>query len=125
MKEILEIINKEMSGLGVEYYYLYNTAETVKYPYVTGEYTELGYTAEDGSNSGDLLFEIWNRDTIEPIVQVLEKIKDHFRDYRATTTSKTVHISYVNAAPLRTGDENLNKYEVHLDVNYWEGERDA
>ena len=122
MIDVLEIINKELNDLGIEYYYFYNTSETVTYPYVTGEFTQSDYTFEDGANYGDFLLEVWNRGKMLPILEVVQKIKDHFRDFRYVEGNKTFHISFQSAVPLRTNEETLNKYEVHLDVYYWEGE---
>ena len=122
MEDILEIIKQEMIKLGIDYHYLYNSAPEVKYPYVTGEFTQSGYSFEDGTNSGDMLLEIWNRGPIKPIIEVLETIKNNFRDFRAVKNNKTAHISFNSATPVRTNDESLNKYEVHMDVFYWEGE---
>lgn len=121
MQDVLEIIDKELTKLGVEYYYFYNTSPVVTYPYVTGEYTESDYVFEDGAHYGDMLLEVWNRGKIMPILQVVEIIKDHFKDFRYVEGNKTFHISYTSAVPIRTNEETLNKYEVHLDVYYWEG----
>lgn len=123
MKEVLEIINKELSSFINEYYYLYNTSPKVAYPYVTGEYTDTGYRYEDGASMGDMLLEVWCRDGITPIIDVVEKIKEHFKDFRIVTGDVAIHISYSSAVPVRTNDEGLNKYEAHLDVSYWKGEK--
>lgn len=122
MKEILQIINAEMQSLGIEYYYLYNNASTVKYPYVTGEYTETGYSFEDNSNRGDMLLEVWNKGSQSNLIEVLNKIKNHFRDLYITKDTVVAHIAFNSAMPVRTNDSSLFKLQINLDINYWEGE---
>lgn len=122
MKEILQIINTEMQSLGIEYYYLYNNASTVKYPYVTGEYTETSYSYEDNSNSGDMLLEVWNKGSQKELIEVQNKIKNHFRDLHINTSTITAHIAYNSAIPVRTNEASLFKLQINLDINYWEGE---
>ena len=122
MKEILQIINTEMQSLGIEYYYLYNNASTVKYPYVIGEYTETSYSFEDNSNSGDMLLEVWNKGSQSNLLEVLNKIKNHFRDLYITKDTVVAHIAFNSAMPVRTNDASLFKLQINLDINYWEGE---
>lgn len=122
MHEILKAINTEMKALGIEYYYLYNNAPEIHYPYVTGEYSESGYSYEDNSNTGDMLLEVWNRDRQLELFYVCNKIKNHFRDLLVNDGKVTAHIAFNSAMPVRTNDASLYKIEIHLDVNYWEGE---
>lgn len=122
MKEILQIINEQMKALGIEYYYLYNNASNVKYPYVTGEYTESGYSYEDNSNSGDMLLELWNRGSQLELIELSNKIKNHFRYLQVSKGQVFANIVYNSAMPIRTNDASIFKLEIHLDVNYWEGE---
>lgn len=122
MKEILQIINEQMKALGIEYYYLYNNASNVKYPYVTGEYTESGYSYEDNSNSGDMLLELWNRGSQLELIELSNKIKNHFRYLQVSKGKVFANIVYNSAMPIRTNDASIFKLDIHLDVNYWEGE---
>lgn len=123
MEKILKIINEQMKSLGVEYYYLYNNAPTVSYPYVTGEFTQNGYSYEDNSNTADMLLECWNRGSQTNLVNLQEKIKENFRDLHVIKDNVVAHISYNSAYPVRTNDANLFKVEIHLDITYWEGEQ--
>ncbi|MDO4377985.1 MAG: hypothetical protein Q4C64_02380 [Erysipelotrichia bacterium] len=123
MKEILKIIEEQMTALSIEYYYLYNNAPTVVYPYVTGEFTQNGYSYEDNSNSGDMLLECWNRGSQINLINLHQKIKEHFRDLQVSKDNVVAHISYNSAYPVRTDDADLFKMEIHLDITYWEGEK--
>ena len=123
MEEILKIINEQMKVIGIEYYYLYNNAPTVNYPYVTGEFTQNAYSYEDNSNSGDMLLECWNRGSQVNLVTLHQKIKEHFRDLKVIKDNTVAHIAYNSAYPIRTNDASLFKVEIHLDITYWEGEK--
>lgn len=122
MEKILKIINEQMKSLGIEYYYLYNNAPKVIYPYVTGEFTQSTFSYEDGSNNGDMLLECWNRGSQLSLIYLLQKIKEHFEDLRVVKDSTVAHISFNSAYPVRTNDAELLKIEIHLDITYWEGE---
>lgn len=123
MEEVLKIINEQMKALGVEYYYLYNNAPKVNYPYVTGEFTQNNYSYEDGSNNGDMLLECWSRGSQLSLVYLLQRIKEHFEDLRIVKDDIVAHISFNSAYPVRTNDVELLKTEIHLDITYWEGEK--
>lgn len=125
MEKVLEIIKRELDALGIDYYYMINTASTVKYPYVTGEYNESEYSYEDNSNVAEMLLEVWNRDSDVELVKLNDLIKNHFRNLIVCEEGLTVHISYANSFPVRTGDYKLKKREIHLDINFWEGEQNA
>lgn len=123
MEEILKIINEQMKALSIEYYYLYNNAPKVVYPYVTGEFTQAGYSYEDNSNNGDMLLECWNRGSQQNLINLHQTIKEHFRDLRVVKNNIVAHIAYNSAYPVRTNDADLFKMEIHLDITYWEGEQ--
>lgn len=122
MDKILNIIANEFKTLGINYHYLYNKDASVTYPYITAEYTESDYSYEDNSNRGDMLLEVWNRDSNLELISLNQTIKNHFRDLRVVLDNVVAHISYANSTPIRTNDVNLNKIEIHLDITYWEGE---
>lgn len=121
MEKVLEIINDEFTKLNLEYYYMTNTSPVVNYPYITGEFTEAEYSYEDNSAAGDLLLEVWNRGDKKGLIEAVEKIKMHFRDLRMQKDGMTVFFAYDNAFPIRTNDESLDKIEVHITINYFEG----
>lgn len=121
MKKLLSIISQEMSNLGIDYSYLYNEKSKVTYPYVTGEYTESEYIFEDNSSHGDMLLECWSRENDLILIELAEKIKKHFEDYYYSEKGFGVHIVYNSAFPVRTNDNDLFKYEIHLNTVYWKG----
>lgn len=121
MENVLNVINEEMKKLGIDYYYLTNTSESVTYPYVTGEYYESGYTFEDGSTEANLLLEAWTRGSNLDLVRLNDDIKEYFKDFRTIKDGCAIHISYASNYPRRTNDINLKKIEINLDIRYWKG----
>lgn len=122
MEQVLEVINEQMQILGIQYFDMINTSAKVTYPYVTGELTQSGYSYEDGSNTADLLLEAWTRNERLELIQLCEKIKNHFKDFTTEKNGVVMHISYMGAIPQRTNDYGLKKSQINLDIHYWEGE---
>ena len=125
-KEILKCINKELTKLGINYYYMINDSTEIIYPYVTGEYYEYEYKFEDESTSGEILLEAWTRGTEEELIEIKDRIKDKFSYYqkavKVNNKMMSLSISYLNKTPRRTEVEGLKKLEIRLQINYWESE---
>lgn len=125
-KTILQLINHELSALGINYYYMVNDSKTVTYPYVTGEYTEYEYRYEDSASAGEILLEAWTRGTESELLEIKDKIKDKFKNYQTAISDSGMafglSISYLNKMPRRTDTEGLKKLEIRLQINYWESE---
>lgn len=121
MDKVLKIINEEMQKTNINYFYLYNDSEKVKYPYVTGEYTESSFAYENQMTKGDMLLECWHRGSDLELIATINKIKEHFAEFQAVRDGIGIAINYNSCGPRRTNDINLRKYEIHLDVVYWKG----
>lgn len=119
--KVLEIINDEMTNIGVDYSYMINDKEPITYPYVTGEYSENGYSSENKMTTCDLLLECWNRGSEYGLIEVINKIKNHFDNFSTVQDGVGVAIDYSSCVPRRTNDINLKKVEIHLDIVYWKG----
>ncbi|MDL2224678.1 hypothetical protein LJC20_00495 [Eubacteriales bacterium OttesenSCG-928-M02] len=119
---VLKIINTEMGNMGLNYEYDEFTKELV-YPYFVGEFSENEYSYEDGSTRGEVILICFHRGTRAEMLAAKELIKDKFRDYRLTTDKGAIHIGYSREMFLRTGEADLKRMEIYLDVSYWKGER--
>lgn len=119
--ELLEIINNELDKLNLNYEYMEYTGPLV-YPYITGEYNEIGYTYEDNKTKGEFILTLWNRGKEIDLINIKEQIKKVFADYRTVTNSGSIFISYRNKIPVRSGEAELKKMEVYLDTELMEGE---
>jgi hypothetical protein len=124
-RDILEIIAGELGpgGLDLNYSYLvYRPDGDPAYPYVTGEYSETSWSFEDGHTEGTLLLEAWTRGEQLELIELKEKIKQHFRDLRIVRNKTTALISYGSSNPVRTEDSTLKEIQLTLDVKAWESE---
>lgn len=122
METVLAIIEREMRLIGIDYHFMINKSAPVIYPYVTGEYNESEYSFEDASNSGEMLLEAWTRGSYLELIRLNDKIKQHFKDFRVFENGISLHIAYNGNYPRRTNDNTLKKLEIHLQIEYWEGE---
>lgn len=122
METLLDIFQREMELLGIDYSYMTNSKPKITYPYVTGEYSESEFAFENGASGGDLMLEAWNRGNNLDLIRLNEKIKKHFCDFRKIEGNIAIRIVYNGNFPRRTNDNGLKKSEIHLDVMYWEGE---
>lgn len=121
MQRVLTIINAEMQKLEIDYHYLVNQKPNITYPYVTGEFAQSGYRYEDGANECDMLLEVWHRGSLKELLDVQDKIKNHFRDFSSNDTGFACSITFNSCYPRRDIDVTLKKLEIHLNVVYWEG----
>lgn len=117
--ELLKIINTELSKI-TNYEYDEYTSE-VKYPYAVGEYNERNYVYEDGSTAGEIILTCFNRGSRSDLINIKEQIKEVFADYRVSTESGTISISYRNKLFIRSGEAEIKKMEIYLDTKVWEG----
>lgn len=118
--ELLEIINNELEKLNLNYEYGEYTGE-LKYPYITGEYNETGYTYEDNITRGEFILTVWNRGKEIDLINIKEQIKNVFADYRTSTNSGAINIDYRNKLFIRSGEAELKKMEIYLDTKCLKG----
>jgi hypothetical protein len=119
--DVLKIFNAEMINLGINYDYMEYKGGLV-YPYIVGELTEDDYVYEDGSTRGEMLLTIFNRGSELDLVNIKELIKEKFKDYRAITDNGSIYIVYTRKLPIQSGEADLQKTEIYLDVRFWKGE---
>lgn len=126
VRSVLEVINKELESLGINYFYLLNNSEKIVYPYVTGEYYESGYRFEDNCVFGSFILEAWTRGELSELFEIIGKIKGKFcyfyKVIKEQGREMGVTISYVSSAPRDTQVEGLKKIQINLDINYWESD---
>ena len=69
-KEVLRCIYDELTGLGINYYYMINDSSDVVYPYVTDEYYEYECRYKDNQTNGEVLLEGWTRGTEKELIAI-------------------------------------------------------
>ena len=119
--EPLKLISDGMAALGLNYAFMMWEGEP-KYPYFTGEYKESPPMTEDGLQEADFILTGWHRGSWLELETAKEKIENYFyRDGRTAIASNgnAVVVSYSHSFVIPSGDAELNKIEIHLNVKEW------
>ena len=125
-KESLKIISDAMKNLGLNYsfmeYYV-EDGEEVKYPYFVGEYQEIAPLNEDGMNESTFLLTGFSRKSWIALEDAKEQIESYFRRVGGKTViaadGTAVAVFYSNSLVIPTGDAELKKIQINLDVKEW------
>lgn len=121
---VLGVIATELNNIGVPYEFMRWT-QPVEYPYFIGEYTETPTMVEDGSKEGTLILTGTTTGTWLELEQIRAKIESHFHPIcglRKSTDTGAVVIFYGNSFPVDTGEADLKRIQINLEVKEW---RDA
>lgn len=122
MKELLKLFSDELEALNINYDYLMWKTTPIPYPYTVGEYYENGYIEEEHKSEGEMLLTVWDRSkTNENLIEINDKVKKHFSDFKKIVNNTSIHISYSNSLPVLQEAEDLKKQEIRFDIEYWEG----
>lgn len=119
--EPLKLISDGMAALGLNYAFE-RWEDEPKYPYFTGQYLEEESTSEDGMQQCDFILTGWHRGSWLDLEAAKEKIENYFyRDGRTAIASNgnAVVVSYSHSFVIPSGDAELNKIEIHLNVKEW------
>ncbi len=121
-KVLLAQFKKALDSLGIESALLVYAGK--KYPYMTYEYTETDVTHEDGGTAGEILCEIWTRNTFAELVDVQEKLKKYFKQKNISVNNDVYHFDYATCSFEETGDSELKKMQVSITTKFWKGGAD-
>lgn len=119
--EPLKLISGGMAAIGLNYAFE-RWEDDPKYPYFTGEYQESPAESEDGMQESDFILTGWHRGRIADLEEAKEKIENYFyRDGRTAIApnGNAVVVSYSNSFVVPSGDAELKKIEIHLNVKEW------
>ena len=123
IQDVLGIITKELKNLDIPYEFMRWTSP-VEDRYWVGEFTETPTNTEDGYEEGTLILTGTTRGLWAVLMQDRDKIKDHFPSVgglRKTTDNGAVVIFYANAFPVPTGEADLNRIQINLEIKAWKG----
>lgn len=118
---MLGILAHELTSIGVPYEFMQWTS-AVQYPYFVGEYTETAPTTEDGQKETTVLLTGTTRGSWLELEQIRKKIEEHFPavyGLRMSTDDGGVVISYANSFPVPTGEADLKRIQINLQVKEW------
>lgn len=128
----LKVISDAMYALGLNYgfaEYRVKRGEEVTYPYFVGEYEEYEPLNEDGMQetafmlTGFARAEEGGKGPWLELEQAKTKIKKYFpQDVGKTVIAEdgtAVAVFYSNSLIIPTGDEELKKIQINLDIKEW------
>lgn len=126
MIEVLMVVQNAMNALGIEYAfaeYAGNTEGKIVYPYFVGEYTESEPLTEDGLHEATFMLTGFSRDSWLTLEEAKERIERHFNMSSGktyiTARGTGIAISYAGSMIVPTGDAELKKIQINLDIKEW------
>lgn len=118
---ILEILNREMDNLNINYSFMRYVCDIPQYPYFVGEYTENDFNPEDQLTSGDINIEGWSRNSLTELLTIMDTMKTHFSEYSTVKKGYAVMINYENGEVIDSGEADLYKVSIRLSFREWKG----
>lgn len=118
-KELLRVIKEELLKLGINYEYGEYKGE-LTYPYAVGEYSENDYQYENNITNGEFILVVFHRGNELDLINIKEKVKTTFADFRKVVDGGTINVSYRNKLFIREAD--LKKMEIYIDTKTMKGE---
>lgn len=125
-KEVLNIIDKAMKSLNLEYgfgEYGGDSEGKIVYPYWVGSYTETEPYTEDGLQETTFMLTGFSRGSWLVLENDKEKIENHFNKTSGrvgiTRSGSAVAFFYANALIVPTGDAELKSIQINLSIKEW------
>ena len=122
-RNALKIINDAMDSLGLEYGFMRYNTKPVVYPYWVGEYQENPPISESGHSTSSFLLTGFHRGEWVDLETHKERIENYFNKVSGKIVmaedGSAVAIFYANSLIVPTGDANLKRIQINLDVHEW------
>jgi hypothetical protein len=119
----LKIIDKAMDTIGLEYGFMRYNKKPVKYPYWVGEYQEAPPVYESGLTTSTFMLTGFHRGTWEDLEKQKESIENYFNKISGKVVmaedGSAVAIFYSTSLIVPTGDAELKRIQINLDVQEW------
>lgn len=118
-KELLNFVSVELDSAGVNYEFGEWTSEIV-YPYFVGEYQEIAPTTEDGLQESTFILVGFTRGSWLDLENARERIERKFSNKMVILENGSgVAIFYAGSMIVPTGDAELKRIEIRLDIKEW------
>ena len=124
--DILTVLNEEITALGIPYQFMeWNSEDGVlRYPYAVGELTRTPTANEDGNFESTLLITVTTRGTWAELYEIDSIIEAHFPSsggLNVSTEKGACIIFYAGSFPVPTGEADLKRIQINLDIKEWKG----
>lgn len=118
-KAVLKFINDTLENAGINYDFAV-WKRSIVYPYWVGEYADLGAENEDGMSESSFSINGWTRGEWLDLENVRETVESLFSDCTTILENGSgVDISYSGAQIIPTGDEELKRMQINLNIKEW------
>lgn len=122
--EALKVISDAMTALGLNYGFMeYKAGKQLPKMYFVGEYQEIEPMNEDGLQETTFLLTGFSRGTWFQLEEAKQKIADYFSKVSGRTViadnGSAVAVFYANSLVVPTGDAELKRIQINLDVKEW------
>lgn len=123
MMSVLGIIATELNSLNIPYEFMEWT-DSVQYPYWVGEYSEIAPITEDGHKESTVILTGTTKGTWMELEQARAIIEKHFSPIcglKKSTDDGAVVIFYGNSFPVPTGEADLKRIQINLQIHEMKG----
>ena len=121
-KTALKMVADAMESLGLNYAFMEWLSKPM-YPYFVGEYQEIEPLYEHGLQESTFILTGYSRGTWLELEEAKEKISRYFNKIGGKTVmaedGSAVAIFYATSLVVPTGDAELKKIQINLDVKEW------
>ena len=118
----LNVISKAMESLGLNCAFM-EWDDEPKYPYWIGEFQEIEPYDESGQHDSTFILTGYTRGLWNDLISEREAIYEYFNKVSGKTViaedGSAIAVFYANSFVARTGDAELKKIQINLDVKEW------
>lgn len=122
-RNALKIISSAMDHLGLEYGFLRYVKRPIVYPYWVGEYSESPPASESGLTTSTFMLTGFHRGAWDDLEAQKERIENYFNKISGKVVmvddGSAVAIFYATSLIVPTGDAELKRIQINLDVQEW------
>lgn len=118
-KEVLKFINDKLTDRGINYDFDEKKPPIV-HPYFVGDYSDLGSSTEDGLFESEFTLNGFTRGEWLTLENAREIIEELFSDCTTILENGSgVSISYSGCLIIPTGDSELKRIQITLNIKEW------
>lgn len=123
--QALQYVNDRLTEADINYHFAryHYEGDAPVYPYSVGTYSEADPESEDGRQRTTITVSSWTRGTWLELEQVKAKIRTMFPPVEGATAilpgGSGVAINYLRALPIPTGDGELKRMDIIINLTEW------
>jgi len=117
--EALNVISQELEKLNIHYQFG-RWQNDIVYPYFVGECDAKEFVSENNYQEGTCFLNGFSRKDLLELMQLSEKIKKHFADFRTITEGGSgISITVAAFSVIPQEDAELKRIQITLNIKEW------